>query len=476
MNVVIVGNGVAGIEAALTLREREPTWDITIVSEESDHFFSRTALMWVFSGQLSHACIEPHERDLYARLRLTRVRARAVGVDLDGRRLLLAGGLDPLPYDRLLLACGSKPRPGPWPGSDLRGVGHFVTMQDLEWFEEEVHGGASHGGRPPRPDHHLAFTSEDSPYRPRPRARAHRGDAPPKDPVVIGGGLIGIEAVEVLHAAKLHPRFFIREEWFWPIALDGRESTWIAERMREHGVRVHLEENVERLEGEGHLQRVVTDRDTYDADLCVVAIGVVPNTDWLEDSGLALQARGGAIEVDEAQQTSDPHVWAAGDCAAVRWYNGWKRPEQLWYTGRDQGRVAARSMRGERVRYDRGLWYNSAKLFDIEYTTAGLVNMNVEDEAEWFFEETGRVHSTNRIVLAGERVVGFNLLGRRWDHSVLNRWIAERRTLPWVLDHLREASFDTEFVPPLIVPEAIQRKAPTRTFREARPASPPPPV
>ncbi|MCA9608822.1 MAG: FAD-dependent oxidoreductase, partial [Myxococcales bacterium] len=74
MKVVIVGNGVAGIEAALAVRAREPEWDVTLVSEESDHFFSRTALMWVHSGQLTHRDIEPYERDLYQRMRFQRVR------------------------------------------------------------------------------------------------------------------------------------------------------------------------------------------------------------------------------------------------------------------------------------------------------------------------------------------------------------------------------------------------------------------
>ena len=75
-------------------------------------------------------------------------------------------------------------------------------------------------------------------------------------------------------------------------------------------------------------------------------------------------------------------------------------------------------------------------------------------ERNWFFEETGQVRSTTRIVTQGDQVVGFNMLGRRWDHSVLIRWIEERRTLKWVLQHLNEAAFDTEFVPALRVPRS----------------------
>lgn len=451
MRVVIIGNGVAGIEAALVIKNREPTWDVTVVSEESDNFFSRTALMWVFCGQLSHRDIEPFERDLYANVGLKRCRARAVGVDVDRKRVALAGDLDPLPYDRLLIACGSRARPGPWKGSSLRGVGHFVTMQDMEWLEHEVHGGPA-TGRPPRPDAHLEATTDDSPYRIRKRAMRKRGRTC-RAPAVIGGGLIGFEAVEILHAAGLTPHFFVREEWCWPMAIEPRESEWITDRMREHGVKVYLEHEVQEILGgdDRTVRGIRTDQGEHECDLAVVAIGVVPNTEWLAESDIERDARGGIV-VDSGLCTSADEVYAAGDCASVRWFDGSQRPEQLWYTARDQGRIAGRALLGDRVRYDRGLWYNSAKLMDVEYTTAGLVNMQLSGERNFFYEEMGRVRSTTRITLVGDRVVGFNLFGRRWDHEVLLEWIDQRRSLDWVLDHLHEASFDTELVPPLVIP------------------------
>jgi NADPH-dependent 2,4-dienoyl-CoA reductase/sulfur reductase-like enzyme len=452
MHIVIIGNGVAGMEAALAVREAEPAWEITLVSEESDHFFSRTALMWVCCGQMSHRDIEPLERDAYLRFGFRRVRARAMGIDAAGHRVLLAGGLEPLAYDRLLIASGSAPRRGPWPGSDAHGVGHFVTMQDLAWYENELHGGPSRGGGPPRPMAHLAATNDDSPYRFRESGAAMHGRLASK-PAVIGGGLIGIEAAEVAVAAGLRPAFFIREEWFWPIALEPREAQWISERMGEHGVDVHLNHEVEALEADaiGAVSAVKTDHGRFEADCVVIAIGVVPNTGWLGGSEIERDQRGGIV-VDEALQTSAPDVLAAGDCASVRWFDGSRRPEQLWYTARDQGRIAARALLGRPSSYARGIWYNSAKLMDIEYTTAGLVSSELERGASWFFEEKGKVRSTTRIVSQDDRVVGFNMLGRRWDHSVLMKWIEERRSLSWVLPRLHRAAFDTELVPPLRVP------------------------
>ena len=208
--------------------------------------------------------------------------------------------------------------------------------------------------------------------------------------------------------------------------------------MRAHGVHVHLQHEVEHLEGDaqGNITAVVTNHGRFEVDCAVVAIGVVPNTQWLADSGVALDAGGGVV-VDAQQRTNVPDVFAAGDCASVRWSTGAQRPEQLWYTGRDQGRVAARAMLGQTgpgATYRRPTWYNSAKLMDIEYTTVGFVNMNQPGEREWFFEEREAVRSTTRIVYTDTGVIGCNLLGRRCDHSV------------------HEAAFDTELVPPLVLP------------------------
>ncbi|MCG8554238.1 MAG: NAD(P)/FAD-dependent oxidoreductase [Proteobacteria bacterium] len=451
MHIVVVGNGVAGMEAALSLRSADESLELTVVSEESDNFFSRTALMWVLCGQLNHADIEPYERGLYERARLRRIRARAVGLDARGKRLLLAGNRTALSYDRLLIACGSRPRRPPWPNADLRGIGHFVTMQDLEWLEQELYAGPGQG-RPPRPDQHLGATTDDSPYLPRAPAATLRSRLA-GEPAVIGGGLIGIEAVEVFVAAGRRPRFFIREEWFWPIALDAREAAWVAQRLRSHGVDVLLDHEITGFEGDeqGTVRCVRTASGEHACDVVVVAIGVEPNTGWLADSGLELDELGGIVVGDDLR-TCLPSVFAAGDCASVRWEDGTRRPEQLWYTARDQGRVAARALMGEPVRYDRGTWYNAAKLMDIEYTTVGQVNRRLSGEQNWFHEEMGAVRSTTRIVSMADRIVGFNALGRRWDHDLVARWIEERRTLPWVIAHLSEASFDSELVPPPQLP------------------------
>ena len=239
------------------------------------------------------------------------------------------------------------------------------------------------------------------------------------------------------------------------MALDGRESALITEHLSERGVDVRLGVNVKEIVrgGDRRLRAVrLEDGEDVVADLAVVSIGVVPNTAFLEGSGVDL-SKGGAVEVDDGLRTSAPDVWAAWDCANVTWFDGSRRPEQLWYTARDQGRVAARSMLGDDVTYRRGTWYNSAKFFDVEWTTAGWVppllnwdNSPLDpgpDVRAWFQRVPGRFVSQKIVCKAG-LVVGFNMLGSRWNHEPLMRWIEERRDLDWVLAHLPEAQFDEE--------------------------------
>ncbi len=400
MHYAVLGNGICGMEAALLLREREADARITLVSDEHDHFFSRPALMYVFAGQTSLRDTEPYDRELYERMRFERVRLRVASVDAPGHALLFEGAAR-LGYDKLLLAVGSCGRPAPWPGSPGPGVHYFVTLGDLEGLDREA-------------------------------LKGQRA-------VVIGG-------------------FVVRENWYFPLALDGNEAQLVTEHMHHHGIDVRLGVNVEEiLRGPDGRPRAVglVGGEEVPADLVVAAIGVVPNTAFLAGSALTL-SKGGAIEVDDALKTSSPDVWAAGDCANVSWADGSRRPEQLWYTARDQGRLAARSMLGDDVAYRRGTWYNSAKFFDLEWTTAGWVpvllnwdNTPIDpgpDVRSWFQRVPGRFVS-QRIVVKGDRVIGFNFLGSRWDHEPLMQWIHERRSLRWVLEHLHEAQFDEEFMP-----------------------------
>ena len=417
MHYVIVGNGISGMSAANELRQHDRSSKITIISREHEHLFARTALMYAFCGQLSMRDLEPYERDHYQKMNFERVSDEVLSVDFKSRSLVLknSGSLN---FDKLLIASGSVPRQAPFQKEGIQGLGHFVTLNDLKWLE-----GAANSA---------------------------------KRAAVVGGGLIGVEVAEILTLAGIQVDFLIREEWYFPIALNKAESSYVAEHMRQHKCNVLLETEIEEVLTKDNAVSGVklNNGKTLELDFIAICIGVMPATDFLNSDQIELNKQSKGIEVNEYQATSVKDVFAAGDCASVEWFDGERRPEQLWYTARDQGVIAAKNMLGERISYERGTFYNSAKFFDLEYTTAGLVNWPLSGLSEWY-QKHPALPVSQRIVVQDGKVVGFNMLGSRWDHQIFMQWIEEKKTLEWALSNLEQARFDAEFSPKFeIFPEA----------------------
>jgi NADPH-dependent 2,4-dienoyl-CoA reductase/sulfur reductase-like enzyme len=174
-------------------------------------------------------------------------------------------------------------------------------------------------------------------------------------------------------------------------------------------------------------------------------IGVAPNGDFLEGSGIETD-RG--VLVDEYLRTSAPNVYAAGDCTQFRREGiGHREIDQLWYTARAEGRAAARIISGGDEPYRSGVFFNSAKFYNVEYQVYGDVKPELAEDEEtlcWRHPEKNRLIRIN-YTEKDHRIVGFNLLGVRCRHAVCGRWIREGRTLEYVLPRLAEANFDPEF-------------------------------
>ncbi len=413
MEYAIVGNGVAGITAALEVRKRDPRAGITVISGETDYFFSRTALMYSFMDRLTLRDLEPYERGVFDAQRIRRVRGWVTDLDAQTRTLKLDGGRS-IAWDRLLLATGSRPRRPQWQGLDQvrSGLVNFVSMQDLEACETVA----------------------------RPGAKA----------VVVGGGLIGIELVECLRWAGMEVTFLIREPWYWPVALNAAESAMVIDHMRRHGVIVLTGESVAAVEtdGQGAVTAVSTDAGRrFECCALGVSIGVEPAVDWLRGVSTPPRLNRGIV-VDAGLRTSLGAVFAAGDCAELELPGRSPLVEQIWYSAKRQGALAARSMLGEPIQYDPPVFFNSSKFFEIEYTTVGRFpresGASGDGLREFYFRYPGKDASL-RIAERGGAVEAFNLLGSRWDHNRFEEWIGQRRPLEDVIDRLHQAQFDVEF-------------------------------
>ncbi|MGV3640729.1 MAG: FAD-dependent oxidoreductase, partial [Adhaeribacter sp.] len=134
MEVVIIGNGIAGITAAITIRKISKQHRLTVISSESRHFYSRTALMYLFMGHMKYDNLKPYGDWFWEENNIRLVQDQVLEVDFKGQRLHLENQV-PLAYDRLLIASGSLPRTLGLPGEDLTGVQGFYNLQNLEMLE-----------------------------------------------------------------------------------------------------------------------------------------------------------------------------------------------------------------------------------------------------------------------------------------------------------------------------------------------------
>ncbi len=172
MHIAIIGNGISGVTAARFIRKRSDH-KITLISAETDHFFSRTALMYVYMGHMRFEDLKPYEDWFWDKNRIGLKRAFVSKIDTSHKKLIFSNQ-EELTYDKLVIACGSAPNKFGWPGQDLKCVQGMYSYQDLESMEIASKG-LQHA-------------------------------------VIVGGGLIGIEMAEMFHSRHIPVTFLVREK------------------------------------------------------------------------------------------------------------------------------------------------------------------------------------------------------------------------------------------------------------------------
>jgi len=434
MHVVIVGNGIAGITAARHLRKLSDC-RITVISKETDYFFSRTALMYVYMGHLKFEHTQPYENWFWQKNRIELIRGTVESIDFSEQKLLLSSDsktviyqptllerltkvaskpsassapVSELSYDKLILATGSTPQLGTWPNAQLEGIQGLYSYQDLEKLE--------------------------------------RSSAGVKHAVVVGGGLIGVELAEMLHSRGIHVTMLVRELSYWSSVLPSEESAMVTQHLQKRGIDLRLGTELESIEGSHRVESITTSQgEKIDCQLVGISIGVKPCIDFLASTPLEIQ-RG--ILVNEYLETNLPDVYAIGDCVEHRTPpQSRKSVEQIWYTGRIMGETVAQTIGGQKTPYRPGVFFNSAKFFDLEYQTYGDVPAQCPDGIQTFYWQ----HPTKEIAIRisyrqdTQAVTGFNALGIRLRHATCDAWIRQQRSLDYVLEHFQEADFNPEF-------------------------------
>jgi NAD(P)H-nitrite reductase large subunit len=406
--VVIIGNGIAGITVARHVRKRSND-DILVISAESNHFFSRTALMYIYMGHMTFEHTKPYEDHFWAKNRIQLKNAFIQSINTDSKNLITSTG-EEISYDKLVIASGSKPNKFGWIGQDLNGVQGLYSLQDLEAME-------------------LATQNI-------------------KKAVIIGGGLIGIEMAEMLRSRKIDVSFLVREAHFWGNVLPTEESEIIRKHCEDHGVKFLFNTELKEIvdNGNGHAKGVITgDGQIIDCQFVGLTAGVSPNVEFVKSSNIEV---GRGVLVNDFLETNINDVYACGDCAEIVTPNSeHNRIEPLWYTGRMQGEALAKTLTGKKIRYERGIWFNSAKFFDIEYQTYGFVPSKITEKQHSFYWQSSDQLRCIRVVFNSQTQVveGVNIFGFRMRHKVWELWLAKERKIDFVMAHLADANFDPEF-------------------------------
>jgi NADPH-dependent 2,4-dienoyl-CoA reductase/sulfur reductase-like enzyme len=402
--IVIIGNGVAGITTAIELRKLSDC-EITVVSEESEYFFSRTALMYVFMGHMKFEHTQPYENSFWAKNNITLKKGRVNAVFPEKNEISLEND-EVLPYDFLVLATGSKPNKYNWLGQDLEGVSGLYHKQDLELLEN--------------------YASKI------------------KKAVVVGGGLIGVELAEMLNSRGIEVTFLVRENSFWDMVLSENEGRMLEKHILEHGINLKLNTELKEIQGKDSVESIMTSEgESFECQFVGLTVGVSPNVDFLRNSSLNINK---GILVNEYLQTNVPNVFAVGDCAEIQHPQEGRRPiEAVWYTGKIMGQTLAKTLAGKKTAYNPGNWFNSAMFFDIEYQTYGLAPAKLNAYQEEYYWE--KENKAVRIVFDKENRVfeGINTFGIRMRQDFFEKVLDRTESVDFVMKNLDKANFDPEF-------------------------------
>jgi 3-phenylpropionate/trans-cinnamate dioxygenase ferredoxin reductase component len=357
---VIVGASLAGAKAAETLRTEGFDGRIVLIGAEHERPYERPPLSKDYlRGEAGREKVYVHDEGFYEErdieLRLGRTATR---LDTSNRELELDDG-ERLPYDRLLLTTGAKPRRLEIPGSELDGVLYLRSVGDSDALRE----------------------------------RLDRGGVV----VVVGAGWIGAEVTASARQRGLDVTVIDPASVPLERVLGPELGTFYRDVHTDHGVKMLLRTGVEAFEGETAVERVRTSdgRDLH-CDFVVVGVGVQPRTQLAAQAGLAVD---NGILVDERLQTSVPGVFAAGDVAnAHHPFYGERIRVEHWANALNQGPAAARSMLGQAAAYERLPYFFS-------------------DQYDVGMEYSGFARSWDRVVFRGDpasrEFIAFWLVGDR---------------------------------------------------------------
>jgi NAD(P)H-nitrite reductase large subunit len=368
---LIIGSGPAALSAIETIRKRDLTSEILLLSEEPYPPYSRPLISYLLAGKIEEERIFYKGRDFYERYDVNAyLGERAVGLNTK-EGMVYTSKSNRLSYDKLLIATGGRPIVPPVEGRDLEGIFTFTKLDDVK------------------------------------EIRRYLEEKKVENVVVIGGGLIGLKATEALMELGIKITIVELADRILGLTLDKKASSILQSALEREGVRVITGNTAQELRGREKVEEVVLrSGEVIPTDIVLFAIGVSPAVDFLSESDLKVN-RG--VLVNERMETNIPNIYAAGDVVELdNILIGRKQVIAIWPNASDGGKVAGENMLGGESEFPGSFPMNSVEICGIPTISMGITEPENQDYEVLIKEKEGEY---KKIVIKDGRIIGAVFVG-----------------------------------------------------------------
>ena len=388
MKVIVVGGVAAGTKAAAKLKREDRNADIRILTKGKDISYAGCGLPYYVSGVIREKKdLLVHTPESYEKVTgvPVEIRTEVTKVDRKGKTVeavnLDTGAVETYTYDKLVIATGARPFEPDCPGTQLKNVFYMRTPEDADMLRQTVEAGEI------------------------------------RRAVIVGGGFIGLEIAENLAAKDVKVSVIDFAPHILPGFLDPEIADYVENKLADAGVMCFTGTGLEEILGEEKVEKVKTSRRAMKADACILAMGIRPNTEFLQDAGLEMFK--GALLTNQALQTNDPDIYAVGDCAMVtNRITGKPQWSPMGSTANIAGRAAAQHLAGKTVQYPGVLGTGVAKLAGYCMGRTGLLEQAAR-EAGYDAESVICVVDDKAHYYPGAALFVIKLIADRESHRLL---------------------------------------------------------
>lgn len=400
MHYVIIGNGGAGTSALQTIRELDKSCDITIISREQYPTYSPCSLPNLLAGEIHKTTIFRFDKHFYKNYNAKFLKnSEAIQVLPKIKKIKLLNGKT-IKFDKLLIATGSKPIiPNDIKGLDLDGVYIMGNLDSALGIISHINKGVHNA-------------------------------------VIVGGGFIGIETATMLKKRGINVRIIEMLPNILSRMLDPDISEKVSEILKQHGIKLLLDEKLKSINGDKKIKSVSLKTKTINCDMVVIAIGVTPNISILKETNIRVN-RG--IIVDSTMQTNIKNIYAAGDVTEVKeQIEGKQGSYAIWPNAIEQGRIAGLNIVGKTTKYDGAEVINVLDVFDIPIVAIGSTSAEI---GKCKMIKRFTPSSYKKLLLKNNRIVGLQFVGSIRNVGVFYSLMKNASDISQIKERLLDENF-----------------------------------